>query len=115
MLFSLPADLRIIIWRKARYSRARDSLMSNIVLHDVCFSVVHTSHIGPYNTAHVCINIPHNKYMRITKNRSHHATCPLRFSDSYCVVNNTCGLKFSQKDVISHWYNPYQSGWVKLD
>lgn len=113
MLFHLPADVRIIIWRKVRYFVARDNLASRIVFHDCVNST--RAIIGSHDTLCVCINIPHNKSMHIIKNPKLHydpSDSLSRFRDSYYVLNNTCQLDLSA--VVSVWYDPFETGWVKL-
>lgn len=105
MLFHLPADVRIIIWSKVRYFVARDNLASRIVFHDCVNST--RAIIGSHDTLCVCINIPHNKSMHIIKNPKLHYDY-----DSYYVLTNTCQLDLSA--IVSVWYNPSETGWVKL-
>lgn len=130
MLFTLPSDVRSIIWRRARFLLARDTLALTLVAHGNPprhrFTVDQRSReLGPFETVEVCLDMPCGKYMIMNKRRFHHCfpDSPERYSDSYSVLHDklTCWLLernsvvrlfYRCQHVQSSWYT-CQNAWVQ--
>lgn len=124
MLFTLPADLRAIIWKRARFSNAQHRLAGHITpRHE--FSVNRASHYSTFDRVQVRLEIRCGKFMIISKARMHNRDSPWTYFDYYGVLHDklTCWmaidgsavrLVINCQEIVSSWYNTFQEGWVNL-
>lgn len=118
MLFTVPADPRASIWRRAHFSLARDRVAPSIAPRHVFIADrFFTNH--PLDIVRVHLNIPGDKVMRIYKIKSNQGFC-----EGVCVVSqnnisclllvNETGVRLivSTDRIDSSWNNRYERGWV---